>query len=134
MRLNAKSRAWRNKATAKMARAFDEAGMGDEVEEIIRASVRDGDSPEWMHESLTQFLYARVCDAYRDISEDADPLEDALICDPELDLHIDFGGIAAAYIEAYGASKARSKSPKGKASNNSRPKAPAKRATAGRRR
>jgi len=126
MRLDAKSRSWRNKATAKMARAFDEAGMGDTVEEIIRTSERDGDSPQWMHESLAQFLYARVCEAYRDISEDADPLEDALICDPELELHIDFSGIAAAYIEAYRASK------------NSRPKAkkktPAKaRNTTGRR-
>ena len=127
MRLDARNRTWRNKATAKMARAFDEAGMGYEVEEIIRASTRGGDSPEWMHESLTQFLYARVCEAYRDISEGADPLEDALICDPELELHISFSEIAHAYIEEYGKSKrTKPKTPKGKASNNGRPKAKAK--------
>ncbi len=131
MRLDAANRAWRNKATAKMARAFDEAGMGDEVEEIVRASEMDGDSPEWMHESLTQFLYARVCDAYRAISEGADPLEDALICDPELELHIDFGGIAAAYLEACGATRkaTRPKASK-KAGSRAIPKA---RASAGRR-
>ncbi len=135
MRLDAGNRTWRNKATAKMARAFDEACMGDEVEELIRASARDGEDLDRVHEYLTQFLYARMCDVYRDLAEDAGPLGCALISDPELDLRIDFSGIASAYLEAFGAKKPKAKGRTSKSTGQkSRPRAIAReRASAGRR-
>ena len=133
MRLEARNRTWRNKATARMAEAFDEAGMGDEVEELVRASARDGEDLDWVHEYLTQFLYARMCEVYRDMSEDVGPLEEALISDPELDLRIDFSGIAAAYLEAFGAKKPKAKGKTPKSAGQRSRAIPKARASAGRR-
>ncbi len=126
MYLGARNRRWPDENTATMARLLDNAGFGRVAETIIQAGLGDGQTDREIQYNLGRQMGYDLAEAYDKMRKAGGPLGHALLIDP-WDFKFDHRAITAAYIEAYGASdRAGSKSPKGKASNNSRPKAPAK--------
>ena len=126
MYLDARSRRWPDENTATMARLLNDSGFGQVAESIIQACSRDGQTDREIQFNLGRQIGYDLAEAYDKMRKAGGPLGHALLIDP-WDFKFDHRAITAAYIEAYGASdRAGSKSPKGKASNNRRPKAPAK--------
>ena len=126
MYLDARNRRWPDENTATMARLLDNAGFGRVAESIIQAGLRDGQTDREIQFNLGRQMGYDLAEAHYKMRKAGGSLGHALLIDP-WDFKFDSRAISAAYIEAYRASdRVGSKSPKGKASNNSRPKAPAK--------
>ncbi len=126
MYLDARNRRWPDENTATMARLLDNAGFGREAETIIQAGLRAGFTDSEIRFNVGRQIGYNLAEAHDKMRKAGGPLGQALLIDP-WDFKFDHKAIIDAYMEAYGASdKVGSKSPKGKASNNGRPKASAK--------